>query len=82
MFTTLIRNYSPQNRQTTPQMRKYFDGKQSDLSHTQEIIVFGRMAASVSNFLGQLAAPFVPSRFLHQQNRDNKKPAHSARVLC
>jgi cytidylate kinase len=81
MFTTLKPIYSPQNRPSTPQMRKYFDGKQSDLSHTQEIIVSGRQAASVVNSLGQLAAPFAPSRFRHRQNRDNKKPAHLARVL-
>lgn len=39
MFTTHKRIYSPQNGPSTPQMRKYFDGKQSDLSHTQEFLV-------------------------------------------
>jgi hypothetical protein len=38
MFTTPKLIYSPQNRPSTPHLRKYFDGKQSDLSHTQEFL--------------------------------------------
>jgi hypothetical protein len=75
MFTTPKPIYSPQNRPSTPQMRKYFDGKQSDLPHTQEFLVV-RPPAGVGGFS---VGPVPPARFrksvVEALNREIKKGA-------